>query len=257
MWLKQGPHSLLVTPQGGSILQWQSEEHFILGPARDVRVSPDKITRRGESHWCFPNWGTPPPKFAAAQPKHGQLRHIHLPYTVSREDTTAIFGHLNLDPKIHAPAWDVTAQIRYFVGTEGVHASLRAFNFGKTSTPVLPAFHPYFAVPKDGFWASMNHVAIARAVPKSDNFWNVSSEAQVIERTGDIAIELGGICRIALDLPNNCTHIAIWSDNPESYVCVEPIFGQPGTFGKPEGRWLEPGGCIECKIYMDCDRVLR
>jgi len=244
MWLKNGDHSALVSPQGGSILQWQWREHMILGPTRMVRVG-DELRARGESHWCYPNFGTPPPTWATLG-KHGPFRkillHPHLGGTFQFANFTGDSRHGGERKKVS-----------YKLGTEGLIAKFSIDHSGKgmKRVPILPAFHPYFAVPRDGFWASMDHSCIARAVPKSGNYWNVSAQANIIERTGDVAVELGGICRITLDLPDDCTHIVIWSDDPSSYVCVEPIFGKPGTFGKPEGRWIDPGERIECNVRLD------
>src|SRR3989344_3814227 len=40
--------------------------------------------------------------------------------------------------------------------------------------------------------------------------------------------------------------VVVGSDRPECYVCVEPVFGKPGTFGDPDGRWLEQDETAEC-----------
>ena len=80
----------------------------------------------------------------------------------------------------------------------------------------------------------------------------VSEEAEVFERSDQIIdIELCDVCMVRIEPSDDCTHIVIWSDNPRSYVCVEPIFGKPGTFGKPEGRWIDPGERIECTVRLD------
>ena len=68
----------------------------------------------------------------------------------------------------------------------------------------------------------------------------VASQSRAIERTGEVTVELRGVGRVRLDLLDDCSHIVLWSDNVANYVCVEPVFGTPGSYGTNEGRWLKP-----------------
>ena len=248
MWLKNGDHSALVSPQGGSILQWQWREHMILGPTHMVRVG-DELKSRGESHWCYPNFGTAPPEWQAVCPKHGPFRKILLEPQFGE---TFQFAEFTGKPGRGGAGMKVD----YNLGTDGLIAKLSVDHLGKLNqrVPILPAFHPYFLVPtglrmrltvrmgdKELCWAG-----------NSGSCSGVSKEARVYER-GDNLIEvtIDTVGKVTLDLPDDCTHIVVWSDYPCSYVCVEPIFGKPGTFGKPEGRWIDPGERIECNVRLD------
>ena len=142
MWLKNGDHSALVSPQGGSILQWQWREHMILGPTRMVRVGGE-LKSRGESHWCYPNFGTPPPEWRTLG-KHGPFRKTLLEPHFGGTHQSANFigsgGHGSAGKKVD-----------YNLGTEGLIAKLSAWHSGMNAqrAPILPAFHPYFAVPTE------------------------------------------------------------------------------------------------------------
>ena len=244
MWLKNGDHSVLVSPQGGSILQWQWREHMILGPTRMVRVG-DELKARGESHWCYPNFGTPPPTWAILG-KHGPFRKIllepHFGGTFRYADFKGSGGHGSAGMRVD-----------YNLGTEGLIAKMSVDHSGKKMqrVPILPAFHPYFAVPPDGLWVKMGKEVLCYFSPAVGPC-GVSWKAQVIERKDQIIdVELQKVCMVRIEPSDDCTHIVIWSDDPSSYICVEPIFGKPGTFGKLDGRWINPGERIECDVRLD------
>ncbi len=253
MWLRNGDHSALVSPQGGSILQWQWREHFILGPARMTRVDGE-LKQRGESHWCYPNFGTPPPEWATLG-KHGPFRKVLLQPHFGGTFQFAHFEGSGRDAGIEA-------KVSYGLGTEGHDAKLSVCHTGKAGrVPILPAFHPYFAVPPlphKGLWVVIgeNRSSTLTFATHACGASQIGPKARIVERDEHLVeIIIGTICNVKLDLPDDCTHIAIWSDQPMSYVCVEPIFGKPGTFGTPQGRWLEPGERVECNVRLDFNEL--
>ncbi len=67
-----------------------------------------------------------------------------------------------------------------------------------------------------------------------------TSEAKTIERTGAVTVEIAGLGQVEMDLPDACTHLVLWSDQPDKYACVEPVFGMPGTFRSDEKNGLWP-----------------
>lgn len=253
MWLRNGDHSVLVSPQGGSILQWQYKEHMILGPARMVRIG-DELKTRGESHWCYPNFGTPPPEWAILG-KHGPFRKLLLEPRFGQTFQSARFE------KKEDRSQGSEMEVSYDIGLDGLQAKFSVHHTGAATVPILPAFHPYFAVPPEpekGLWVVMgeNRYSTITFSTHKCGASRIGPEARIVERDEHlIEVVIGEICRVKLDLPDDCTHIAIWSDHPASYVCVEPIFGKPGTFGKPEGRWLEPGERVECNVRLDFEEI--
>ncbi len=242
MWLRNGDHSALVSPQGGSILQWQYKEHMILGPTSMVRVG-DELKARGESHWCYPNFGTPPPELAIFG-KHGPFRKMLLKPEYGETYQFASFTSSS----------GGKSEVSYNLGLDGLDARFSFIHLGPEHRPILPAFHPYFQVPtglRMRLTVRMGDQELCWA-GNAGSCSGVSKEARVYERDDKLVeVTIDTVGKVTLDLPDDCTHIVVWSDYPCSYVCVEPIFGKPGTFGKPEGRWIEPGERIECNVRLD------
>lgn len=243
MWIERDKFSALVSAQGGSVLQLQWQDKLILGPARMIR-SGGKLKRRGASHWCFPNFGIPP-KDLEYFPKHGYLRDIVVAPKVW-SDRGVSFETSERDLKISTicTLWPSQLDVGLFVE-----------NLGKCVLPILPAFHPYFAVPEHGLRVTMGgkllcHTDGARGVD------GISAKARVHERGQNlpIYIELIGIGTIKMDPGINCRDVVIWSDEPSQYACVEPVFGRVGTFGMPEGQSLKPGGKIDCNVIFELIR---
>lgn len=239
MWLKSGDHSVLVSPQGGSILQWQWREHFILGPARMVRIG-DTLKMRGETHWCYPNFGTiREPKYVGFFPQHGFLRNRVLDVTAHSTDSVRFETLTLLDNDL------LRVGIRTY--RHGITAYLLVTNdSGEERIPTLPALHPYFSVPRDGLCIGVAGKSIENTdIPSNDH----PEENMIIERRGlPVSVNLHGIGRVHLVTTGNCSHVVIWSDKSSEYVCVEPIFGKPGTYGTEKGLWLNPGETAQCEV---------
>ena len=239
MQLKNGDHAVLVSPQGGSILQWQWREHFILGPTRTVRVG-DQLKKRGITHWCWPNFGTiKEPKYVNTYPQHGFLWDTVLDIA-SRSGISAEFKKPLIGPivKISVDADTVTAFL--------IHK-----NDSGERMPVLPALHPYFAVPKAGLSINVNDVLYeSRKIPSNAHPADNMRIAIPQEfRKNPAHVDLHGIGRVYLFTTENCSHVVIWSDKSSEYVCVEPIFGgAPGSYGTENGAWLEPGETFKCAV---------
>jgi hypothetical protein len=234
MWLRDGDFSAIVSAQGGSVLQWLYRERFILGPARMVRADNGELKARGETHWCFPNFGSIKPEAGYEGPKHGFIRNT-LMTAQKRNAATALF----LDP-----ATQTEACLR--LSDNALCAGI--FYRATERMPILPAFHPYFAVPPDGLVVSMGGkplVSVHEGHPEG-----VSNKALVLERTGEVKVELYGLGKVDIDLTDEWSHIVLWSDKPSEYICIEPVAGVPGSYGAKEGRWLEPNQQFASVVIM-------
>ncbi len=238
MWLVErgSDYTAIVSNQGGSILQWQYKDHMILGPTRVVEAN-GSLKRRGETHWCYPNFGTPPDHKRHVG-KHGWLRdrEMGVKFRQTDDKNSALYETLSQHgAMIRAGATILESRLTMTLGVE--------VDVGHESDlPVLPALHPYFAVPHRGLY-----VYVGGAVVASTNTgcgFSVPGGSLVLKREGrEVSVELRDVGMVHLDFLNRnaCTHIVIWSDNPSQYVCVEPIFGTPGTFADEKGQWLKPG----------------
>ncbi len=235
MWLQNEYHSVLVSPQGGSVLQWQWKEHTILGPARMVCVG-DKLKRRGETHWCFPNFGSVPEGIGFNHFKHGFLRNTLLEVEASIGEAVRFKMPYKLSGIRRAKIETAVSVL-----STGFEARLEVTNYGGKPMPILPALHPYFAVPEKGLSLAIG----SNKMQASD----VSAKSVTIERFDQpILVHLHGIGAVHVEVPKQCSHVVVWSDKPSAYICVEPIFGKPGTFGKDECKRLAPEGESQSQV---------
>lgn len=243
MWLRDGEYSALVSHQGGSVNLYQHRDRTILGPARMVEVA-DELKVRGETHWCLPQFGTDRRKgLQARQPQHGFLRETPL----------ELFSHaeafVKFDKKSCMDPYDREKRLHIETGVEvrgkGLIMSLFVWNKMDVPYPVLPALHPYFSVPMGG--------ATLRLGDEEFSHREVPSKARIISGLGPYAklsVLLHGVGLVEMVCSPACTNVAVWSDNPREYVCIEPVFGTVGSYGEepPEGLWLEPGQMEKWKV---------
>jgi|GEM_PF-3460052 len=257
MYLNCDDHSLFVSYQGGSILQWQWKDHFILGPTRMERVGDDHKLR-GESHWCFPNFGSahvPLSQSGELLPKHGFLRqHTMTPArpTMDFARTSTRFAFLSTRIEVTPRfLWQSEIKTTHFAARDPdshefkLTSCLTVQNITESviSMPILPALHPYFST-KQGATILIGQREI-----------HTGREAVfgplVIERQDPINIRLS-FGTVIMKPSDNCKWLVVWSDKPSSYICVEPIFcGKPGTFGTGEHEtFLPEGKTVQCEIQF-------
>ena len=248
MFLDCDDHSIVVSYQGGSILQWQWKDHFILGPTRMERVGGD-LKLRGETHWCFPNFGSanvPLCESGKLLPKHGFLRqHIMTPHKPERRSA---FITTRIEPS--TTFWwcsEITVTHYAVRDPDSKEFKLRS-SLAVTSIenvvkmPILPALHPYFNIEK-----GVATISIGQRDIRSDS--GKSLGPLVIERQDPIRVQLS-FGTVVMKPSDNCKWIVVWSDNPSSYICVEPVFcGKPGTFGTGEHEtFLAENKTAKCEI---------
>lgn len=241
MMLRKGDHSVIVSPQGGSILQWQYKDKFILGPTRIVEVG-GVLKKRGETHWCYPNFGSVKPEIVPEfqQPQHGHLRTTKFKYEMGDDETSAFFYHCD----------DVIAT-RVEVSELGISATLEVANSRPKHFPVLPALHPYFAVPKNGL--NVMIVGGDKTISNKDVLGNDhSTEERTQSCDGQIVVELNGIGRVIMYIveAHDDQSVVVWSDSSAEYVCVEPVFGEPGTYATSKCDWIPPGASRKYEIQF-------
>jgi hypothetical protein len=240
MLMTSGDCSLQVDSQGGTLLSWQFGNHFILGPAR-LELVNGELKQRGFSHWCCPNFGKPTVSTIwGTLSQHGFLRNAILNGTSRRlegEFSSDEVSGVNSRIEVHSAIAGTVVESRLVIRNNSAGYSL----------PILPGFHPYFAVPENGFAVRMGGVLLP-LVPNHD-----AIRTRILRRTGPIEITLNGIGTVTMEPSADCEYIVIWSDKSSSYLCVEPVFnGRPGTFGTSEHSYvLLPGESAECKVVMD------
>lgn len=241
MRLQNRNFTAFLSPQGGSILSFYYRGIPLLGPARPVVVGGE-TRQRGENHWCAPQWG--PGNAEAGWPgqRHGTLRDNVID-VISKSDTEATFRFPGAVEKIG----DIVPRVDVALTQEGIATKLTLRNARplilgseEGKIPILPAFHPYFAVPMGKSVEAFIDSNRALFTDTDDmlSWHSFSKETQILPTRKSVEVRIGGIGHMLVE--STASHVALWSDSPREYVCVEPIFGTPGTYGTPEGLWLGP-----------------
>jgi galactose mutarotase-like enzyme len=232
MLLAKGSHAAQVSPEGGLLSSWYYEKYPILYPATP-RLADGQWKLRGGAFWTLPNFGPDKRKVEHPYPQHGFLRTKMLSLAPSHSKSEVHFA-------FHGGS-EGEAQVGYELRNLTLDTSLTYRNTSVERIPLLVAYHPYFAVPPQGLLVMMQGVPDP-CIAYTDQKGEARFPRAAIKRTGAVSIYLQGIGVVDLALEQSCTHILIWSDQQEKYLCVEPIFGTPGTFGHEEqGEWLGAG----------------
>lgn len=243
MRIRNGRSTAILSPQGGSILSWQWRDELILGPSRVVMVG-DVMKDRGETHWCYPNYGSVPEGVLRNNEKHGYLRSTLLDpvffgqsssrFKLSRQ-TSGDFSEVTVDVSLKDAVLKNTLTVK---------------NHGAERLPLLVANHPYFAVSHKGLQVMMGGQKIGQVNMGfgTHSALNISAEARVYQRTDNPVVCIAGVGDVHIMASENCTHFVVWSDSPREYVCVEPIFGKPKTYGTEEGVGLDPRETFEASV---------
>ena len=240
--LRKGEHTVLVSPQGGSILGWWWQDCTILGPPRVMRIG-DKLKTRGVTHACFPYFGSWPAGNTSEHPKHGNFRN-----TVLLPDTDgADYARFRMLPDLSNSMVEVVIEVKVDAG--GGIMWFIATNRGDKPIPILPGVHPYFATPAYGANIWVNGSEVGR-VSESGDAYQIQPEALVWRRGSDkeILVNLENIGAVELKAHYHCTNVVVWSDRPAEYFCVEPVFGTPGTLGNPTSPVLQPSDETYCEV---------
>lgn len=235
MRIGQHDHTVVLSPQGGSVLQWQWGPLFILGPAAVRTIGGGSNKWRGESHWCFPHHGSAVPN----EPKHGWLRGMTCDEQYHK-DTTAEFewiGRARAAASIVAEP-DGTAMLKLGLAVRNLPSPLK----------ILPAFHPYFTVDADKTGVPevlrVGGKVVDLEPRQITNDWHA-----VIERADPILVTLP-IGTVEMAPSSDCKWLVAWTDS-DDYLCVEPIFGgYPGNSVNARLYTLAPDAKYGCSVEL-------
>ena len=242
MIIKSGDHSVLLSCQGGSILQWQWKDHLILGPTRMEKVDSE-FKLRGMTHWCYPKFGQ-----AADLPQHGFLRES----VMEPRRLSANFAEFRKSFKaIDGFPWESRALIEHVISLDApedydhltsaisiTNISYRREHETIGDMPILPALHPYFNTEK-GAAITIGQKQIIFGKPVS------------ISRDNPIVVYFS-FGRVTMKPSDNCEWLVVWSDKASSYLCVEPIFfGEPSSFRDNDmGKLIKSGQTVACEVIF-------
>lgn len=211
------------------------------------REIPGDPRMRGGSHICFPVFGR-----SDHLDQHGFGRDVA--WMVNRHRPEYISLSLKVDDSLLAQGADhyhgLSAELDYSIvdnerlGDPCINVTLAVLNEGTRPMFLTPAFHPYFALP-EGLRADQVQLWPAgaeRGLTFTEDDLDKTVMVDNPSRT-DIGLEDRQIKIAHRSLPIN----ALWSNRPESYICVEPTAAGPQSNNQNMGvNWLQPG---EHRIY--------
>ena len=162
---------------------------------------------RGGSHVCLPQFG--PDAASGELPQHGYGRDVE--WSIDRESAHAVELVMNGGPSEYA---DLQAALRYTiehdaVGQEWFAMELRVQNGGTAPLRVSPGFHPYFATGGHDVWLNGEKLDVDHLGDAVFLHDYTHHELTIGDRT--IVVE-----------SRNLPTWAVWTDNPEQYICLEP-----------------------------------
>lgn len=230
---KDRQYTALVSPQGGSILQWQYQDQFILGPPEVVKKEGE-LKLRGVTHPCYPNFGKPP-EHKLHPGRHGWLRDrlMRVKPAENEDGDRADFEYEGGFAEKLITSW---TQVDNGGLSTGIEVEMNE------RTPVLYGLHPYFAKPAGGITVDVGE----------ESFYTGSlttGESQIIAiKRRVIYVHLAGVGRVQMNLTPNFTHLVLWSDCLYQYLCVEPVCGEPGSYAMEHGVYIEAGAKFHAEV---------
>ncbi len=212
--------AVTVSETGGTVTRYQYRGVDIFYPQQLVRRER-KMKLRGGMHVCFPNFGTVDDKFGL--PQHGPLRNRNIDGV--KEDGVIFRGTDLLGPSYNE---ECEVHITIALTQTGFIYLLSARLIRPASRDVFinPGLHPYFRTPtknaQAGAWKGrMNHFYRQNYGPRSTD---VGQGADVV---------VPGVGKIQMLLGGGWRRLYYWRDSFQ-YLCVEPVFGNPRTYGSPD-----------------------
>jgi hypothetical protein len=235
--IAKGNAEVVVSSLGGTILSFKVNGKDILYPY----TVDENGKARGGCPVCAPWFGSFP-KFG--KKKHGFIRDTEATeFMYESEDTLVLkFHHEGTEEYPWTIDYVLTVSLRHDI-LEVLLTMMRDDDGLFSSAPVNPAFHPYFSAD-----SSVSSVTDGRLVYASC----FSKDADAIEVANpSILIHAGGN-HILMGLSGNFdakSRVVFWSDDPDKYVCVEPVLTDKSLFGTSEERRLHIGA-PQIFLYM-------
>ena len=219
---------------------------------------------RGLSHTCFP-FGKIETEPYSEMPKHGYLRQVSCSSETSGAgesvQTIDFFPgnkSLRADMFENFP-WQYLVVYRYKLLEKGFQFSCSITNKGKIAytlpeirepMPLSFGWHPYFRLPisqailqakEDSFVKELDNYRGTDRLPCFSNIELATSNS------GTLKMSLSGF-------DSDYSWIYLWSEEPkgltDDFVCVEPVYGDPETFGTEKGQFLDFGQTKEFAVKL-------
>jgi hypothetical protein len=221
-----------------TITSWQVDGIDILFPEQILPID-GKQRKRGGIPICFPNFGKPVNYKGAQIPQHGFLRDTKKALAVSQTASDVIVMGGIIDAYDVSYKMNIKMRVHRLFNTPTLTQVLSVWSGNPSQEmPICLGFHPYFKVNRkylnflrDGKAMNMDLFSDENLLHAQTFDFNNIFEVQLNEKLS--------VTMICLDnFETGHQQVCIWSDNPEEYVCIEPIIHNSKLFGTSQGHFV-------------------
>lgn len=191
-----------IVPEGAWLTELSDKQGDILYPKQRLLTTDGNLKARGGCHVCLPNFG---PGGDSDLPQHGFGR------TETWEVAEQTENSVKLVLRGGAKSYEsLVSNLVYELSSGALDITLQLENIGDNPLRVAPGFHPYFALP-----ATTERIEISREEYK------LSEIGGTLFRDGQSQTLIAGRRRVKIS-SENLSKWAIWTDQLDDYVCIEP-----------------------------------
>lgn len=221
-----------------TITAWKVDGMDILFPERILPID-GKQRKRGGIPICFPNFGKPVSYKGAQIPQHGFLRDTKKALYVSQTASDFVVMSGIIDAYDVSYEMTIKMQVHHQFNTPTLTQTLSVWSGNPSQEmPLCLGFHPYFKLNRkhlnflrDGKAMNMDLFSDENLLHAQTFDFNNMFEVQLDEKLSVIMVCLG-------DFATSYQRVCIWSDNPDEYICIEPIIHDSKLFGTSQGHFV-------------------
>lgn len=192
---------------------------------------------RGGAFWCIPNQG---PMYDVFEKQNGEYRKIVAEHNSTTKHLSGKWGELNTGVDWNTKDNTLVSTMKLVALRDG--------------TFVRPGFHPYFSV-SGNYTITIGAKTISKETLAENKITTIliqTSTKAVLEQE-NATTEISFTVNSTLKTKEVSLSFAVWSDNKENYVCIEPVVGGEEYFdGSLSPITLEQGEglTIEAKMVV-------
>ena len=231
-------HIATISDNFPTITSWKVDGIDILFPEQELLIGTIS-KKRGGIPICFPNFGKPVTYNEIEIPQHGFLRDKERMLCQSQVQSDFIVMAGMVDGYGLSYSTSIKMQVHHQFNTPTLTQTLSVCS-GNTSQkmPLCLGFHPYFKINRsflnfvrDGKEMNMGLFSDQKLLQAQKFGFKNVFEVQLDERLSVVMVCLGSF-------QTGHQQVCIWSDNPDKYVCVEPIIHNNKLFGTSQGHFV-------------------
>ncbi len=227
----------------GTLTVWKVDEEAVIP---EIHTNSNG-QNRGGAFLCLPNFESLPEIFEV---KHGE-------YRITSCDQT--LPHHKILEGEKSPSWgSITTETTWEEELTETGAKLittTKLQSLKESSLLRPGFHPYFSV-TSGWGVTVGNSTLSNTSYTKDKLITLSSPSS----ESAMLISNKHTIKVSASIENNTltsplTIFGIWSDDPDTYICIEPIIGYSiDADGLPKPFIVERGTTITLTFIVELVR---